>query len=104
MRRRLICSTTFASGEVSHHDLFPELFGIPIDLAYLEDHIFESMPVDECALWPEQFLSAIPEGADLSKVGHRLVWWLLQGEDSPISEFKDEPHIKTVADLIRTRF
>lgn len=51
------------------HHLYPDLWGIPVELALLEDVIFEYLPYDEEALtWPERFLDAIPVGADLSRV------------------------------------
>jgi hypothetical protein len=50
------------------HARYPIELGIPVDLAHLEDRIFEGLPVADSQAWPEQFLRAIPVGADLSKV------------------------------------
>ena len=52
------------------HSKYPEMIGVPETLAYLQDAIFEGLPKEEAMAFPEQFLSAIPVGADLS-----LVWW-----------------------------
>src|SRR5215218_9832938 len=46
---------------------YPELLGVPEVLARLEDWLFENLPEDHLT-WPERFLEAIPEGADLSEV------------------------------------
>ena len=49
------------------HGRYPELLGVPEQIAHLEDWLFENMPTNHL-MWPERFLSAIQEGADLSKV------------------------------------
>lgn len=52
-----------------------ELFGIPADLAMVEVMIFENLPVKQCLLWPEQFISTINVGSNLSRVyGDYLMW------------------------------
>ena len=50
------------------HQRFPKLWGIPTRLAYICEDIFEGLPREEAAQWPERFISAIPEGVDLSEV------------------------------------
>jgi hypothetical protein len=47
--------------------LYPALLGIPTVIAHLEDWLFENLPEGHLD-WPEQFLDAIPENADLSGV------------------------------------
>ncbi len=53
----------------NNHAAYEEELGIPQVLAHLEDGIFESLKAPYDVMWPEQFLDAIPVGADLS-----LVW------------------------------
>ena len=53
---------TIHSGK--HEDYETEL-GIPVELAWLEDRIFEALPNGESLMWPERFLAAIPVGVDL---------------------------------------
>src|SRR4051812_520683 len=48
-------------------DKYPDLLGIPVSLAHLEDYIFENLPAAHLD-WPERFLTAIPENADISGV------------------------------------
>src|SRR5690349_2770033 len=42
------------------HGRYPTELGIPVDLAYLEDRLFERMSVEDGQSWPERFLEAIP--------------------------------------------
>jgi hypothetical protein len=58
------------------HNAYPDELGIPVELAYLEDKIFENLPENHLA-WPEEFLSAIEPGADLSMVWPQFAVWLL---------------------------
>ena len=67
----------FRPGKESNHNLYPELFGIPRDLAELEDAIFEGLPNGSAAEWPLRFTRAIKPGSDLTMVWHRFAAWLL---------------------------
>ena len=53
------------------HSLGEELYGIPTVLWKLEDRIFEALPNQDAKEFPIQFIKAIPEGADLSKVFYK---------------------------------
>jgi len=55
------------------HEEYPVRWGIPEELAWLEDSIFESLPLEDALAWPERFLAAIEPGADLSGVDAALV-------------------------------
>jgi len=50
------------------HAKYPKRWGIPEELAWLEDTLFEHLPEGLAWVWPERFLVAIPVGADLSGV------------------------------------
>lgn len=50
------------------HAEYPERWGIPEELAWLEDAVFEYLPLDHATAWPLRFLAAIEPGADLSGV------------------------------------
>jgi hypothetical protein len=50
------------------HSLYPIELGLPEWLAYLEDAIFEGLPVADAKTWPARFLAAIPVGADVEPV------------------------------------
>jgi len=58
--------------EAYDHARYPVELGLPTWLAYLEDRIFEGLPADQAMAWPARFLEAIPVGADVEPVRHRL--------------------------------
>ena len=59
------------------HAAYEKEIGIPRLLARLEDGIFEGMANGRSKQWPEQFLSAIEVGRDLSLVWPRFAMWLM---------------------------
>lgn len=61
----------------NQHSQYEEVLGIPRQLAYLEDRIFEGLPIQEAQVFPFAFLTNIHPGADLSLVLARFVLWLL---------------------------
>jgi hypothetical protein len=63
--------------ETYDHARYPIELGIPEQLAYLEDRLFELLPGQDAQDWPERFLSAIPVGADLSRVWFKWAHWML---------------------------
>lgn len=62
--------------DFNSHQLVKNHYNIPVQLARVEDHIFEALPVKEAKEWPLQFLKAIPTGADLSRVVNNLNVWI----------------------------
>jgi len=71
------------------HELAEKVHGIPFELAALEDCIFENLPNNLAMTWPERFITAIPEGADLSKVWPRFAHWLLVDSQDGVIRFAD---------------
>jgi len=69
----------FRPGSEDRHGLFPELFGIPTEIARLTDTIFEKLPNEDAKDFPLAFIVAIPEGADLGLVATRFKRFLLTG-------------------------
>ena len=61
----------------SEHSRFESELGIPKDIAYLIDAIFEALPNGEAKEFPRRFVNAIRPGADLSMVIQRFLLWLL---------------------------
>src|SRR2546426_82462 len=53
----------------AHHQAYEQELGIPLILARLEVRIFEALPPPGDQAWPDDFLAAVPVGADLT-----LVW------------------------------
>ena len=89
----------FYPGAENNHTMYESLFGIPRDLAYLEDQIFESLSSKTSQEWPERFITAVPVGADLMFMACRFVHWLLSNNDSPMAKWRDEPRVIAVREL-----
>ena len=61
----LRCGKKYETGD---HSVYQKELGIPEELAYLEDDLFEAMNVEEAKKWPLRFMKSIPLNADLSAV------------------------------------
>ena len=88
----------------SDHQAYETELGIPIQLAHLQDWIFENIPNKEAKNFPVDFLESIPVGVDLKLVLHQFLHWLLvDPEDGVIQYAQDEEQVKeailSVADL-----
>lgn len=69
-----------AIGCVLHSDehmAFERQLGIPVFLAYMDEHIFEHLPLEEAKAWPLRLIEAVPVGVDLELVFPRFMHWLL---------------------------
>lgn len=60
------------------HRRYERELGLPEWLARLEDTIFEGLPNEQAKLFPEQFLSAIPVGANLEPVKWKFCAFLMR--------------------------
>ena len=60
------------------HEQYPIELGLPIWLAHMEDHLFETLPLEDAKQWPLQFLEAIPVGAEVGQaMSDRFqIFWL----------------------------
>jgi hypothetical protein len=90
-----------------NHAGYEDEMGIPRALAQIEDGIFENLPEPAHLDWPEQFLEAIPVGADLTGVADRFMHWLLVHPFDGVLRFahdaKKRKAIQDVADLYERR-
>lgn len=71
----------------SNHASFETDLGIPRIVARLEDRIFEGMAAGDSQEFPLQFLTAIPVGADLSRVAARFMLWMLADPEQGVIRF-----------------
>jgi hypothetical protein len=55
--------------------------GLPVFLAYMDEHVFERLPLQEARTWPLRFIEAVPVGVDLELVFPRFMHWLLSDPD-----------------------
>jgi hypothetical protein len=88
----------------SNHFDFEDRFGIPVAIAKLVDRIFEGLPNGEAKEFPLQFWDVIPDGADLSGVTDKFLYWLLGGDQEGefiTSDPKALKAISTVRELFR---
>jgi len=97
-----------AIGCVLHSDdhmAFERQLGLPVFLAYLDEHIFESLPAEEARTWPLRFIEAVPVGVDLDLVFPRFLHWLLTDPDGMRSHANANTLriIDTIADLYARR-
>ena len=79
----------------SNHYAYETELGIPAQLAYLEDGIFENLPGDRHLDWPLQFLEAIPVGADLHKVWWEFMAWILVDEKYGVITLSDKDDVRS---------
>jgi hypothetical protein len=83
-----------------NHAAYETELGIPRILARIEDGIFESLPNGEALAWPEQFLSAINPGADLSMVWPRFAIWLMTDPKHGVLQYaKSDACKKAIQDV-----
>ena len=76
--------------------------GIPNQLAFLEDELFEALSSDQAMLFPEQFLEAIPVGVDLYPAFWRFaLFTLLDEANGLMAYYEDKQAVFRVADFYR---
>ena len=61
-----------------NHQAISHVLGIPVELLYLQDAIFEGLPDEMSLEWPLRFAEAISVGADTSTVWPHFAAWILR--------------------------
>jgi hypothetical protein len=61
----------------NNHFAYETELGIPIMIARLQDRIFEGLPNKLSKEFPLNFITAVPVGVDLSRVGWKFLHWLI---------------------------
>src|SRR5271165_1429994 len=82
------------------HSAYETELGIPRILARLEDGIFEDLPMDRAQSWPEEFLSVIPVGADLSLVWPKFAIWMLSDEVWGVRKYAHSDGSRAAIDFV----
>ena len=82
------------------HMRYETEFGIPAQLAYLEDGIFEALPLRAAKEWPARFMSAVQVGADLSNVWPRFAHWMMLDEKWGLIQVVEAEDVKTVVQRV----
>ena len=92
----------FQPGMENEHWVYEDLFGIPAELAHLEDSLFEGMDREEdLGRWPKEFISSIPVGADLDRTVGRWLLKVLEHPDSPLVHAHRRQSTRAARDLLR---
>ena len=76
-----------------NHEEYESKLGIPENIAYLQDSIFESLPNNLAKEFPLQFLSAIKVGADLKNVSKLLMIWVLTDKEYGVLQYADNKKV-----------
>ena len=83
----------------SYHKNYESELGIPKNIAYLQDRIFEGLPNELAKEFPLQFLSSIKVSADLKNVSKLFMIWLLTDSKYGVIKYADNKKvIQDVAD------
>lgn len=85
--------------EYGDHSLLSKRLGIPLELAYLEDRIFERLPMALAKEWPGKFSRAIPVGRDLANVWPGFAIWLLTDEKFGVLQYATGAAAKAIEDV-----
>jgi hypothetical protein len=87
------------------HERYEAELGLPVWLAYLEDHIFEQLPNEVSRTWPRRFAEAIPVGAVVEdRVLARILHWLLASEAFGVRQVTEDVKTRGYIDVIATVF
>jgi hypothetical protein len=84
----------------NNHMSYESELGIPGQLAYLQDVLFEHLPMDQARTFPERFLEAIPVGADLYPAFWKFMLFLLLDDVNGLNRFEEnKERLRQVADF-----
>ena len=95
--------------EGDNHRKYKTELGVPENIAYLEDRLFELMSNEDAKLFPYKFLDIIPVGVDLEKnnIIPKFLHWLLVDEQYGVINFANTDDSKNavlnVADLLHKK-
>ena len=90
---------------ISDHARYEEELGLPIWLAYLEDNIFERLPLELAKTWPRRFAEAIPVGAIVEDIVlAKILRWTLADAEFGVRFATDKAEIRGHIDTIVAMF
>jgi len=78
----------------SKHISYESELGIPVEIAILQDNIFEGLENSEAKFFPYKFLNSIKIGADLSLVFSKFLIWSLTDKKNGVINFTKKEEIK----------
>src|SRR5262245_12978579 len=91
--------------KIGDHARYESELGLPIWLAYLEDNIFEHLPIEQAKTWPRRFAEAIPVGATVpDTVLATILRWILADDTFGVRFATDDGEIREYIDTIVALF
>jgi hypothetical protein len=87
------------------HARYESELGLPLWLAYLEDHVFETLSETESQTWPRVFAEAIPVGVTIpDRLLAKILRWTLAAETVGVRHATDDVEIIAVIDRMVALF
>jgi hypothetical protein len=78
------------------HMRYESEFGIPVQLAWLKEDMFESLPDEHAIAWSERFMGAIEVGVELSNVWPQMAIWLMVDEQWGVVNTIDNAEVQAI--------
>jgi len=85
--------------EVSNYYKYETELGIPVQIAILEDAIFEELKNSKAKEFPLRFIKAVTVGSDLSQVIPKLVIWQFEDKKYGLKHLKEVKDDKEVLQI-----
>ncbi len=83
------------------HARYEAELGLPTWLAYLEDHIFESLSDEESRTWPREFTEAIPVGVVIpDRLLAKILHWSLVADTYGVRYATDNEDVRAWIDAV----
>jgi len=93
------------ANDTGNHERYVTELGLPLWLAYMEDHIFESLPDNLSKTWPRRLAEAIPVGACVHDlVLAKILRWTLAAERFGARYATEDAAVVAVVDRIVALF
>jgi hypothetical protein len=87
------------------HARYETELGIPVWLAYLEDHLFEALSGEESRTWPRTFAEAIPVGVTIPRrLLAKILRWTLVAEPFGVRHATDDAKVIAIVDRMAALF
>ena len=79
------------------HDQYPDRLGLPRDLAFIKECIFEGLAPRYAPNWPLLFMSVIKPGVNLTPTTWEFLTWVIDGV--PMTRHYTKYKVKVLAEL-----
>lgn len=98
-------SAAESADHTDQHGRYEAELGWPTWLAYLEDHLFETMPNELALTWPRRLAEAVPVGAVIDDIVlAKILRWTLAHEEFGVRHATDDAEVHWWIDTIVAAF